>query len=41
MIWTVAIVGAGVAVTAYLLTRKETKLSTTTIGNEISPHTLN
>jgi hypothetical protein len=37
LIWTVAIVGAGVGVTAYLLLRNETKLTTTQIGNEISP----
>ena len=41
VIWTVVIVSAGVAVTAYLLARRETKMSTTTLGNEISPHTLN
>jgi hypothetical protein len=41
VIWTVVIVGAGVAVTAYLLLRHETKLSTTTLGNEISPDKLN
>ena len=36
-IWLVVIVGAGVGVTAYLLLRNETKLTTTQIGNEISP----
>ena len=36
-IWVVVIVGAGVGVTAYLLLRNETKLTTTQIGNEISP----
>jgi hypothetical protein len=41
VIWVVVIGGAGVAVTAYLLSRRETKLSTTTLGNEISPHALN
>ena len=37
LIWTVAIVGGGVAVTAYLLARRETGLTPTQIGNEISP----
>ena len=41
VIWIVALVGGGVAVTAYLLSRNETKLSTTTLQNEISPHKLN
>jgi len=41
LIWTVAIVGASVAITSYLLLRKETKLSTTTLQNEISPASLN
>ena len=37
--WTVVIVGAGVGMAAYLLLRNETKLTTTQIGNEISPRT--
>lgn len=41
VIWVVVIVGGGVALTAYLLSRRETKLSTTTLGNEISPDKLN
>jgi len=41
VIWTVVIVGAGVAVTAYLLARRETGLSTTALGNEVSPAKLN
>lgn len=41
LIWVAVIVGAGVGVTAYLLLRHETKLTTTQIGNEISPDTPN
>jgi hypothetical protein len=41
VIWTVVIVGAGVAVASYLLIRNETKLSSTQIGNEISPAKVN
>ena len=41
VIWTVVVVSAGVALTAYLLSRKETGLSTTALGNEISPAKLN
>jgi hypothetical protein len=39
--WTVAIVGAGVIIAAVVLARREANLSSTTLGNEISPHTLN
>ena len=39
--WTVVIVGGAMFVTAYLLLRHETKLTTTQIGNEISPDTVN
>ena len=41
LIWTVVLVGAGTAVTAYLLSRRETTQSTTTLQNEISPAKLN
>lgn len=41
VVWIVVIVGGGVAITAYLLARSETKLSTTTLVNEISPTKLN
>jgi hypothetical protein len=37
LIWVAVIGGAGVGVTACLLLRNETKLTTTQIGNEISP----
>jgi len=39
VIWTVIIVGAAAGVTSYLLWRKETKVSPTTLANEISPFT--
>ncbi|HVA94124.1 MAG TPA: hypothetical protein VNI36_04400 [Candidatus Dormibacteraeota bacterium] len=39
--WTIAVVGAGASITAYLLSRNNPKQSTTTLQNEVSPHTLN
>jgi hypothetical protein len=41
VIWIVALVGGGTAITAYLLARRETTPSATTLGNEISPSKLN
>jgi hypothetical protein len=36
--WTVGIVGAGATIAAILLARREANLSSTELGNEISPH---
>jgi hypothetical protein len=41
VIWTVVIVGGGVALTAYLLVRSQTKIPPVILGNEISPSKLN
>jgi hypothetical protein len=41
LIWTVVIVGAAAAVTAYLVSRSENTPSTQQLQNEISPAKLN